>query len=152
MPRHARARDLVVQIVALQQLHREEHVFAGRAEIADVDHVLVADTRRRFRLLDEAIDEVRLARELAVQDLERDLLLENVVRREVDRAHAAFAELFLDRVAIGERRTDQLVLARRQVRRLHRVRWRRGVVADRRRGCDGLLPARGSMSPAGRLP
>ncbi len=78
----------------MQQLHREEHHALGRrAEVADVDHVLVADARRGLGLLHEPLDEVLLARELAVQDLQRDLLLEDVVGREVHRAHAALAEL-----------------------------------------------------------
>ena len=105
-----RARDLLVEVVALEQLHREEHQAVGRrAEVADVDHVLVADARRGLRLLHEALDEVGLARELAVQHLQRDLLLEHGVGREVDRAHAALAELLDDQVAVGERRADQRI-------------------------------------------
>jgi len=130
----SRARDLLVQIVALQQLHREEHQPLGRgAEVADVDHVLVADARRRARLLHEPLDEVGLARELAVQHLERHLLLEQVVGREVHRAHAALAELLLDQVAAGERAPEQRILARRQVRRARAGRRLAGIARDRRR-------------------
>jgi len=60
-------------------------------KIADVDHVLVADARRGLRFLHEAFDQVGLARELAVQDFERNVLLEHRVLGEIDRAHAALA-------------------------------------------------------------
>jgi len=50
-----------------------------------------------------------LAGELVVQDLERDLLVEQVVGREVDGPHAALAELLLDRVTPRERLADQRI-------------------------------------------
>ena len=116
----ARTRDLLVQVVALEQLHREEHEAFGRgAEVADVDHVLVTNARGALGLLHEPLDEVGLARELAVQDLERDLLLEQVVRGEIDGAHTALAELLGDVVAPRHRRSEERIGRVREIRGRH---------------------------------
>ena len=53
-----------------------------------------------------ALDEVGLARELAVQDLERHRLLEDVVLGEVDRAHGTTANLTDQAIVLGENLTD----------------------------------------------
>src|SRR5205814_8987691 len=95
----------------------ELQALGGGAEVADVDDVLMANARRRARLLHEALAEVDIASELAVQDLEGDLLHETVEGGEVDRAHAALAQLLLDEVAAGERGTEKRIVLRRQVRR-----------------------------------
>ena len=47
--------------------------------------------------------------QLAAQHLERDLAVVPQVVREIDRGHAALAELALDAVAVGQRRGQALV-------------------------------------------
>ena len=81
-----------MKVEAVEQFHREEYLaFGGGTEVADVDHVFVANTRRGARLLHEALDEIRFACEFTVQHFERDLFLEERVGGHIDRAHAAFA-------------------------------------------------------------
>jgi hypothetical protein len=58
----------------------------------DLDDVLVADQVDRPRLLVEAPDHLAVGRQLAVDDLERDLLADDRVLGEVDHAHAADAQ------------------------------------------------------------
>ena len=95
------------EVHAVEELHGEEdRARRGLAEVGDVDDVLVADLRGRLGLLHEARDQVGLAREVFRQDLERDLLLDEDVLGEVDDAHAAFAELADDAVAIGDGRAE----------------------------------------------
>ena len=57
--------------------------------------------RRDLDLAQEPLDAEHGA-ELGLEDLERDLALVPDVAREVDRRHAAFADLPLDGVAAGE--------------------------------------------------
>src|SRR6185312_15253598 len=63
------------------------------------DDVLVADPRDRLRFLKEALDDFLVVRELAVDDLERDLLADQRVLGEIDRTHPAGPDLVQDAVA-----------------------------------------------------
>ena len=80
--------------LALEELHHDERAaVVGGAEVGDVDDVLVADRRRELRLLLEARDDRLALRVLLEQHLHRDALADQRVRRLVDRAHAALADL-----------------------------------------------------------
>src|SRR4029079_4022536 len=61
--------------------------------VDDVDDVGMTDRVDGLRLGEEAIGDLGIARELGVQDLERDLLADGRVLCEVDGAHAALAQL-----------------------------------------------------------
>ena len=84
---HARER------LALEELHHDVGVPVGRAiDVDDLHDVRAADLRGDARLLQEALDEPRAARELRVEHLDRDARAEDRVERLVDRAHPAVAE------------------------------------------------------------
>ena len=63
------------------------------------------EARGRLDLAQEALGAER-GGELGAQDLDRDLAVVPEVLGEVDRGHAARAELALDPVAVGERRVE----------------------------------------------
>ena len=74
--------------LALEQLHDDVGVPVRRAvDVDDLDDVRAADLRGDARLLQEALDQARAARELRVQHLDRDPGPEHGVQRLVDRAH-----------------------------------------------------------------
>ncbi len=71
-------------------------------------------------LLDEALDHVLVLGHVAAQHLERELLAEHRVRREVDDAHAALADLLLDSIATVDDLTEQWIDGRPRARHLLR--------------------------------
>ena len=62
----------------------------------DAAHVLALEPRTRARFAHEALHDLGLIRELRIEHLDRDLLIESDVGRDVDRAHAALSEQTLD--------------------------------------------------------
>lgn len=99
----------VTEVAAVQVLHHEEHpALGGRAEVRDVDDVLVSDAARGLGLADESLDHVAAVGELLVEHLQRDLFLDDDVLREVDDAHPALPQQLEDAVAIGEHLSDEL--------------------------------------------
>ncbi len=114
-----------VQAAALQHLHRQVHDAFGRLiEVVDLHRVRRAQQRRRLRLALEAADDLRIARHLRVQDLERDLAVHLRLRRAIDRAEAAFADLLLDQIAIVEQLAGQVDVDGRRRQLRHRRRRR----------------------------
>jgi hypothetical protein len=85
------------QVFALDVLHREEPLVADREQLVQSDQILVCDIRDRAELVLEAVDAGRIDAE---QHLERDLVAELLVVREVHGAHAAGAQLALDDEAV----------------------------------------------------
>ena len=86
-------RQLVGERVAGEQLHDEvELPVGGAAEVGDAHDVLVVDEAGGARLGGEARDGVGLRAELRMEQLERDLLLQEQVVGDVDPAHAALGE------------------------------------------------------------
>ena len=75
-------------------------------EVRDVDDVRVTDRRRGLGFLQKAVGDLFLARHVGAQDFDGDLLVDDLVPREVDDSHAAFAENRLDLVAAVEGRSD----------------------------------------------
>ena len=97
-------RDLAeqaMQVFALEVLHREEDkALTGYTKICNVDDVLIPNTRSGLRLLQKALDQLRLARKFTVQDLQSHSLVERDVTRGVDRAHTSLAQSIFDEIAI----------------------------------------------------
>ena len=80
--------------LTLEILHDVEVVALGRdPEVVDLDDVLVADLVDRAGLLEEALHDLLVAGELAVDDLERHLLPDQRVLGEIDHAHPTGADL-----------------------------------------------------------
>ena len=59
------------------------------AGVDDADDVRVRELRDGARLAAEALELIGVRRDLAVHELDRDLALEHLVERAVDRRHAA---------------------------------------------------------------
>ena len=143
------ARQALRERLALEELHHDERAaVVGVAEVGDVDDVLVADRRRELRLLLEARDDRFALRVLLEQDLDRDALADQRVRRLVDRAHAALADLARDEVATRERRADELGLLVRE--RRSSVARRRPMPRSRRSRarCESFAAIATAVSPA----
>ena len=80
-------------------LHRDVVGAVVLAAVEHVHHVRVVERRRRRGLALEALHELAVAREAAVQHLDRDLAAEVAVLRAVHVGHAARAEPVDDAVA-----------------------------------------------------
>ena len=79
---------------ALEELHDDVRVARGREpEVVDLDDARVADRRRGARLVEEALHDPGIARELREQHLHRRQPTERRVYRLVDDAHAAPPDL-----------------------------------------------------------
>ena len=101
------------EILAVEVLHRDvDQPLRRLPEVGDVDHVLVADARGALRLLQEARDQIGPAGQILEQDLERDLLLDERVLREVDAAHPPLADLAQDPVTIRQHAPDERIVNR----------------------------------------
>ena len=61
--------DQVLEIHALDELHRDEEVAVHLAEVVDADHVRVLERSRRLRLAQEALAEIVLPRDRLVHHL-----------------------------------------------------------------------------------
>jgi hypothetical protein len=79
--------------LAVEHLHHEVGHPPEGADVRHVDHVGVADARRRPALAEEALDDLDVAREVGAQGLEGHPLAEVAVLGLVDDPHAPFAEL-----------------------------------------------------------
>ena len=99
--RAARAESLAERL-ALHVAHDEEDEAARLADAMDRDDVRVREAGRRARLAQESLARLGGAREVRRQDLDGDVAIELHVAREVDDAHAAAAELALERVLAGQ--------------------------------------------------
>ena len=94
--------DHLAQVDALHVLHRDVAQALVLAVLVDAADVPVADAAGELDLRLEAPRDLRVARHLGPQHLDRHLLVEQPVVRAVDDAHAALAELRLDLVAAGD--------------------------------------------------
>ena len=96
---HRAAGDRVTQRFARQVLHDEVRLAVGRlAEVQDLDDVLVRDHVDRARLVEETGDDVRVARQHGVQQLDGHLAAEDRVLGQVDDPHAPLAQKARDPV------------------------------------------------------
>jgi hypothetical protein len=92
----------VGQRPARDVLHHDEVEPVLRPRVVDRDEVRVRDPRGGEGLPAEALDEARVLRQPAAQDLQGDRPVEDPVGRAVDLGHAAASEELADRVAVGE--------------------------------------------------
>ena len=92
--------DLVGQQRALEVLeHDVRHVVVREPHVRRLDDVRVTERAGGTRFVHEALDHVRVGRELGMQDLDRDAALDQRVLREEHRAHPAFAQGSYDPIA-----------------------------------------------------
>ena len=87
---------------AADELHDHVVDAVDRAPVVDGHDVRMGERRGRSRLAAEPVDEPLVARERAVQDLDRDLAGEDGVVRAEDLAHPAGGDAFHDVVAAVE--------------------------------------------------
>ena len=81
-------------------LHHDEVDAGVRPDVVDGDDARVVQRAGRARFLDEALPAVRIGDLVGGQDLDGDDAIEMGVAGFVDDAHAAFAQLGFDRVAV----------------------------------------------------
>ena len=120
--------DHVAQRAAVHILHREIHGAAGGlAEVVHTGNVFVVNTARVRRFAIEARDGCGISHHLWPQHFDRGLLWQANVPREIDLAHAAFAEEVGDEIPIRNDAADQPTIEvndvqRRSVDRAERIR------------------------------
>ena len=105
--------EQVAERDALQVLHDEVGEAVVLALVEHVDHVRVGEARGAAGLLDEALAEVRVVREVRMHDLHRDAAVEAQVRGEVDRRHPAAGDAGAHLVATVEEAADHGIGRRR---------------------------------------
>ena len=64
----------------------------GLPQVKDANHVLVGDLSRQDQLMLEALDNVRLGRQLGANNFQRDYFVNLAVQRFVDSSHPALPE------------------------------------------------------------
>src|SRR5262249_43359969 len=99
---YAMTRQQVAQTSAGHVLHREEQEPLALTDVVQPHHVRMTDAPRRRSLAPQSIGGRGIERRDATYHLERDLLAELLVAREIDRTHAALPERTLDHPAIRE--------------------------------------------------
>ncbi len=135
----------VLERLPLDELHGEPGDAVLGARVVDAHDVRVVDPRERLRLALEALEELAVARERRLEDLERDRARgEVVVVRAVDDPHGAARDLGLDGVA-AEARRERLVSRGRRGDTALELRRRRGAL-EGREDVD-LLAARAGEAP-----
>ena len=87
--------DDLLEVGALDELHRDVGLAAVLAQVVDGDDVAVAQPSRRLRLAQEPRLELRRLRQARDHGLERDLAVDHRVVGLVDRTHAAAAQHLL---------------------------------------------------------
>jgi len=92
--------DLVGEQRAFEELERDVRDMAvHEAHVRRLDDVRMPERAGRARLVHEPLDHVRIRRELGMEDLDRDLALDQRVLGQEHRAHPAFAQRADDPVA-----------------------------------------------------
>ena len=115
-------------------------------EIDDADDVGVVEAARRARLGDEALRRALFAREVRVDDLDRDRAAERLLLRAVDAPHPADTDELEQHVAARQALADQRVIRTlrnlaygKAARRAEPVRRFIGRLALRARGHEGAF-------------
>ena len=94
--------DQTLQVLAPDVLHRQEEGLSLLVEVVHPADVLVPDLAGRLDLVPEALDHPPLGRDLGLDELEGDFLVEFRVVGPIDTAHAARAQLLDDFVPAGK--------------------------------------------------
>ena len=94
LERQRARRDLVLQRLAVEQLHHDEVLAVVLADVVDRADVRMVQRRGDARLAPEAFERLGVRGQIARQELQRDLTAEPDVFRAVDDAHAAAADAF----------------------------------------------------------
>ena len=89
-------RHQLFQRAFVHEFHRDVENPVIRAGGIDLHHMRMADRCGDRRFLGEALDERWILAVLLTEQLQRDLSIEGLVEREIDRAHAAGAEDLLE--------------------------------------------------------
>ena len=105
--------DDLLQRAPVEVLHRDVVRAVVLAAVVDGDDVLMLEPGRARRLAAEALDELLVLGEAAVEDLQRDLAPELEVLGAVDLGHPAGAEAVVDAVARVDDRAGLQALAHR---------------------------------------
>ncbi len=94
--------EVVAQVLSRQQLGDEIVGVAVAPEVEEPDDARVAESRQQLRLTTEALEQLAVVGDVRAQHLHRDHRIELQVAGAVDDAHAPFADLFDELVAVRE--------------------------------------------------
>jgi hypothetical protein len=98
------------QALAVEQLHRDvQRSIAGFAALVGDHRVRILKPRERLALAHEARGDLRVVREVRVQDLECERGVARDVGRAIDRAEATVRDLLVDAIDIVDEIADRAV-------------------------------------------
>ncbi len=130
--REGTATQHIAELLAPDELHRDERHAVGFADFVDDGDVGMLDERRGTRLVQQPLAPDRIVHEIVGQDLERDLAAEVDVHRAIDDPHPAAADFLADvvvrqspadhRIRHREFRCKDRLSVSHQVRRVRRIR------------------------------
>ncbi|MEZ4379857.1 MAG: hypothetical protein R3A79_00810 [Nannocystaceae bacterium] len=103
-PRHVRAAKEAAEILAVDELHRQVDAVVVLADLIDLDDEGAREARERLGLAEHPLADLRLAGELLLDQLDRDLAIEIDVVAGVDDAHRPLAYLPVDDEGADRRR------------------------------------------------
>src|SRR6185437_7219059 len=103
----SRAVEPVAQRFPVDLRHHVVQRARGLARVEEGKNVRMTEPRREADLAEEAFRAERLA-DIGAQDLDGDLAVMPEIVREINRGHAARAELALEAVPVGERHSQLL--------------------------------------------
>src|SRR6266852_1494166 len=83
--------DQMLEIYALDELHRDEEVTIGLSQVVDAHNIRVLKRSGRLRLVQKTLAEVVLPRDRIIHHLDCDGTVEDGILRPVDDAHRALA-------------------------------------------------------------
>ena len=98
--------DQLLQVLAVDVLEDDELATVGLPAVDDGDDVRMLDSRGNTRLTPEAIDVIRVALVMLVEDLDRNRALQQAVTRAIDTGHAALADELLELVSARDQLAD----------------------------------------------
>ncbi len=98
----SRPPDEAFEVLAGHVLHGDEMKLPNLAQVVHAADVGVGDLAGELELVPEALDRPLVGGDLGLEELERDILLDLLVKDLVDAAHPALADLLDDFVTVGE--------------------------------------------------
>ena len=143
--------DLLPQVVAFEQLHRQERQAVGLVEVVDAHNVDMGQAAGDLRLVVESFQGFGIFQELGKEHLDGDFLVANAIKGGEDRAHAAGAQMGADFVTFGQHAAGTEPKGERGFRRFGCFRRAEGERGGARAGRSSCLVRERGVGLLGRL-
>lgn len=114
--RSARELDVLRQIPPIEQLLHNERNALVLEHIQHVHHIGVPHDARSLRLSQKSLDDLSVARQLSMQDFDRDRPVDHDVGRAVDFPHSPCAEPLVDTIPVRENNALEPLILRSEHR------------------------------------